>query len=81
MFDFLSCIISFFLICFLVLIIIISIRFFYSIVTVGKSNINCNIEADKQLNSDSREDTQADLYMSAAYPVDDSLMFPEEFDD
>ncbi|MCW3984285.1 MAG: hypothetical protein NWE96_09880 [Candidatus Bathyarchaeota archaeon] len=58
---------------------IISIRFFYSIVTVGKSNINCNTKADKQLRQDSIEDSQGDGLFIA--DDDSEELFPEEFDD
>lgn len=81
MFDFLSCIISFFLLCFLVIIIIIGIRFFYSLVTVGQSSSTYSEETDNQLIEDSREDSQADVYMTEEPEDYDNLMFPEEPDD
>lgn len=81
MFDFLSFIISFFLLGFLVLIIFFCVKFFYSLVTAGKSNNSYNEETDNQSRQNSREDSQADLYMTEEPEDYDNLMFPEEFDE
>jgi hypothetical protein len=66
---------SFFLICFIVLIIIIGVKFFHSLVTAGQSNNSYNQETDKQLREDSREDSQGDGLVLFDDPI-----FPEEFD-
>ena len=81
MIDFLALIIGFFLISCLILIILFCVKFLYSLATLGQSNNTSNEETDKQLLDDSKEDSQADLYMSEENPDDNSLMFPEEFDD
>lgn len=81
MIDFLAFIIFFFLICLLFLIILIGVKFLYNLATIGQSNNSYNEETDKQLRENSKEDSQADLYMTEENPDDDSLMFPEEFDD
>jgi uncharacterized protein YxeA len=80
MIDSLAILLGFFLICLLVLIMAIGIKFFYSLVTAGQSNNSYSKETDNQLRENSQEDSQADLYMSEEHPDDDSLMFPEEFD-
>ena len=49
MLDFLAFIIGFFLFCFLVLIVVISVRFFYSLITVRQSNNSYDKETDNQL--------------------------------
>ncbi len=72
MIDCIAFIISFFLIPFLILIILIGVKFFYSLVTIGQSNNNCNEETNKQLIENSKEDSQADLYMSEENPDDNS---------
>jgi hypothetical protein len=79
--DVLAFILGFFLICFIGLIIWVGIKFFGSLFTAGQSNNSYSEKSDKQLREDSREDSQADLYMSEENPDDDSLMFPKEFDD
>jgi len=80
MIDFLSFIISFFLLCFLVLIVLVGIKFFHNLANVSQSNSSYDKETDNQLRKNSNENSQADLYMSEENPDDDSLMFPEEFD-
>lgn len=65
-------------ICFIVLIVVIAIRFFQSLVTVGQSTIRYNEETDNQIKENSREDSQADLYMTEEPEDYDNLMFPEE---
>jgi hypothetical protein len=81
MFDFLSFIIYFFLICLLVIIIFIGVKFFHSLVTAGQPNNSYSEEVDNQLRENSREASQADLYMTEENPDDSTLMFPEEFGD
>jgi hypothetical protein len=75
MFDFFTCIISFFLLGVLVLIIWIGVKFLYSIATIGQSKSNYNQETDKQLLEDSKEDSQGDGLV-----LFDDPLFPEEFD-
>jgi len=81
MIEFLALLLGFFLISLLIIIILIGLKFLYNLATIGQSNNAYNEESDKQLGENSREDSQADLYMSEVYPDDNSLMFPEEFDD
>jgi hypothetical protein len=81
MFDFLSFTIFFFLLGVIVLTLWVGIKFLYSLVSAEQSSCNSSEETNKQLNENSREDSQADLYMSEENPDDDSLMFPEEFSD
>lgn len=81
MLDFLSFIIGFFLISLIVLIVLIGIKFFHSLATAGQSTSTYNEETDNQLIEDSREDSQADLYMTEEPENEDNLMFPQEFDD
>jgi hypothetical protein len=76
MFDTLAFIIGFFLISFLIFIILVGVKFLYSIATVGQSNNNYNEETDKQFIEDSREDSQADGLL-----LFDEPLFPEEIDD
>ena len=64
MIDPLALILGFFLICFLVLIILVGVKFLYNLATIGHSNNSYNEETDKQLTEDSKEDSQADLYMT-----------------
>jgi hypothetical protein len=71
--DFLPLIIGFFLICLLVLIIVIGVKFFYSLVTAGQSNSAYNEESDNQLREDSREDSNGDGLV-----MFDDPLFPEE---
>ncbi len=66
----------FFLIGFLVLIILVGIKFFYSKLTVGQSTSTYNEESDNQLREDSIEDSQGDGLVLFADPL-----FPEESDD
>jgi hypothetical protein len=81
MFDLLTLIISFFLLGFLVLSLLVVIKFFQSLVNAGQSNNSYCEESNKQLREDSQENSQADLYMSEEPENYDNLMFPEEFGD
>jgi hypothetical protein len=75
MFDLLALTIGFFLICFLIFIILVGVKFLYNLATIGQSNNGYNEENDKQLLEDSREDSQADGLL-----LFDDPLFPEEFD-
>jgi hypothetical protein len=79
MIDFLALVIGFFLISFLILIILIGVKFFYNLATIGQSKDNYSEETDKQLIEDSREDSEADLAMTT--DDEDSWIFPPEFED
>jgi lysylphosphatidylglycerol synthetase-like protein (DUF2156 family) len=79
MFDFVSVIISFFVLGFLVLIILVIIKFFHSLVTAGQSNNSYDKENDNEIKKSSREDSEADLAMTT--DDEDSWMFPPEFDE
>jgi hypothetical protein len=84
MFDPLAILLGFFLICLLVLIILVGIKFFHNLANVSQSNNSCSEETDKtdeQLRENSRKDSQADLFMTEEPEDYDNLMFPEEFDD
>jgi anionic cell wall polymer biosynthesis LytR-Cps2A-Psr (LCP) family protein len=76
MIDFLAFIIGFFLVCILIFIILVGVKFFYSIATVGQSNNIYNQETDKQLIEDSKEDSNGDGLL-----LFDDPLFPEELDD
>ena len=76
MFDFLSFIIFFFLLGFLVLIIVITIKFFHSLVTAGQSTSTYDEESDNQLRENSIEDSQGDGLL-----LFDDPLFPEEPED
>jgi Na+/H+ antiporter NhaB len=73
MFDFLSLFLDFIAVCFIVLIVVIGIKFFHSLVTSGQSNCTYNEDIDKQLREDSREDSQGDGLV-----LFDDPLFPEE---
>jgi hypothetical protein len=81
MFDFLSFIIFCFLIGFLVLIILVGIKFFHNVANVSQSRNSYSEETEGQLTEDSNEDSQADLYLTEDPEDYDNLMFPEETDD
>lgn len=77
MFDFLAFIIGFFLISFLVLIILIGIKFFCNLANIGHSK-----ETDNQLIESSKEDSQADGLLGIGESDDYSdILFPEEPDE
>jgi hypothetical protein len=76
LFDFLSLIISFFILGFLGIIVLIGIKFFHSLVTVGQSNDSYNEETDKSLTENSKEDSQGDGLV-----LFDDPLFPEEIDE
>ena len=76
MFDFLSLFFDFIAICFIGFIVIIGVKFFYSLVNAGKSSSSYNEKSDKQLREHSREDSEADLAMTT--DDEDSWMFPPE---
>jgi hypothetical protein len=76
MFDFLALLISFFLVCILIFIILVGVKFLYNLATIGQSNNRYNQETDKQLIEDSKEDSQADGLL-----LFDDHLFPEELDD
>jgi hypothetical protein len=78
-FDFLSLFFDFIAVCFIVLIVVIGIKFFEDLVTAGQSNSGYNEEIDKQLREDSIEDSQGDGLFIARDDSED--LFPEEFDD
>jgi hypothetical protein len=76
MLDFLALIIIFFLISFLVFIILVGVKFFHNLVTIGQSNNSYSEEeTDKQLREDSNEDSQGDGLV-----LFDDPLFPEERD-
>lgn len=79
MFDLLALLLGFFLICIIVPIILVGVKFLYSLATIGQSNNIYNQETDKQLMEDSKEDSEADLAMTS--DDEDSWMFPPEFED
>ena len=76
MIDSLALVIGFFLVCIIVLIILVGVKFLYNLATIGQSKNSYNEESDKQLIGDSREDSQADGLM-----LFDDPLFPEEFDE
>jgi hypothetical protein len=76
MFDPLAFIIDFFLISFLVLIILVGIKFFCNLANIGQFNNNYNEKTNKQLVKDSKENSEADLAMTT--DDEDSWMFPPE---
>jgi lysylphosphatidylglycerol synthetase-like protein (DUF2156 family) len=79
MFDFLALVLGFFLVCILILIILVGIKFFCNLASVGKSKNSYNEETGKQVIEDSKEDSEADLAMTT--DDEDSCMFPPEFGD
>jgi hypothetical protein len=81
MIEFLALIIGFFLTSLIVLIILIGVKFFHGLITAGQSSNNYSEEIDNQLRENSKEDSQADLYMSGEPEDYGNLMFPEEFDE
>ena len=76
MFDFLSFIIFFFLLGFLVLIIVITIKFLLGLLTAGQSTSTYDEESDNQLRENSIEDSQGDGLL-----LFDDPLFPEEPED
>jgi hypothetical protein len=76
MFDFLAFLICFFLISFLILIILVGVKFFHSLATIGQPNKRYNEETDKQLIENSIEDSQGDGLV-----LFDDPLFPEESDE
>jgi hypothetical protein len=75
LFDFLTCIISFFLICLLTLIILVGVKLLYNLATFGKSNNSYSEETSTQLIENSNEDSHGDGLVLFNDPL-----FPEEFD-
>ncbi len=76
MFDFLSFIIFFFLLGFLVLIIVIAIKFFHGLLTAGQSTSTYNEKTDNQLRENLIEDSHGDGLL-----LFDDPLFPEESDE
>ena len=76
MFDTLAFIIGFFLISFVVIIILVGVKFLYNIATIEQSKNSYSEETDKQIIEDSKGDSQADGLL-----LFDDPLFPEEFDD
>jgi hypothetical protein len=76
MIDFLAFIIGFFLLGFLALVILVGVKFLYSLATIGQSKNSNNEETDKQLREDSKEDSQDDGLL-----LFDEPLFPEETDE
>jgi len=76
MIDILSFIIFFFLLGFLVLIILVGVKFLHSLFTIGQPINNYNEEEDKQLREDSNEDSQGDGLILFEDPL-----FSEEIDE
>jgi hypothetical protein len=76
MFDFLALLLGFILISFILLIVVIGVKFLYSLATIGQSNNIYTEETDKQLIEDSKEDSNGDGLI-----LFDEPLFPEELDD
>ena len=76
MIDFFSLFFYFIAMCFIVLIVVIGIKFFHSLLTAIQSTSTYIEESDNQLRENSREDSRADGLIL----FDDSL-FPEEFNE
>jgi hypothetical protein len=76
MFDILAVIIGFFPICFLALIILVGVKFLYSLATIEQSKNSYNEETNRQFIEDSIEDSQGDGLL-----LFDDPLFPEELDD
>lgn len=76
MLDFLALLLGFSLISFLILIILVGVKFLYNLATIGQSNNSYNQETDKQLSEDSREDSNGDGLL-----LFDDPLFPEEQDE
>lgn len=79
MLDFLSFIIFFSFLGFLVLVIWLGIKLFSNIVNAGQSSSSYSEEYTKQLRQNSIEDSQGDGLFIANDDSED--LFPEEFDD
>ena len=75
MVDFLSLIIGFFLISFLIIIILVGVKFLCSLATIGQSK-NTYSEEHKQLRENSKEDSNGDGLV-----LFDDPLFPEEIDE